>query len=101
MEIMATTEAKKQINGRKLAASRALGLMAMGVPAGLAVQGSAFADQATDLVNQAGSGGLASASSLMSGSAGTVIYLVVGFSILAFIVGIILWVVHKGQKGGK
>lgn len=59
----------------------------------------AFADAATDLVAQAGSGGLASASSLMDSPAGTIIYLVVGFSILAFVVGIIMYIVGKGKRG--
>lgn len=91
----ATVEAKKKSNFGRLA----LGLMAIGVPATLAVQSAVYADAATDLVAQAGSGGIASAQSLMNGPAGTVIYLVVGFSILAFVVGIILWVTHKGKRG--
>lgn len=94
-EIMSTAEAKKKI------AARRLGLMALGFTASMAATASAFADAATDLVGQAGSGGINSAQSLMNGSAGTLIYLVIGLSVLAMVVGIILWIVHKaqGKKG--
>lgn len=93
MATMTTAEARKNV------AARRIGLMALGFTASLAATAQAFADAATDLVNQAGSGGLASAGTLMNGPAGTVIYLVVGFSILAFVVGIVLWVTSKGKKG--
>lgn len=100
MEIMSTAEAKKQIGAKKARGAMALGLMAMGASVGYALAAqAAFADQATDLVNQAGSGGISTAKTLMDGPAGTIIYLVVGFSILAMVVGIILWVVNKGKKG--
>lgn len=93
---MPTVEAKKQIAQRKAAGLSAFAGTALAY--GAASQ-AAYADKATDLVNQAGSGGIASAKSLMDGDTGTVIYLVVGFAILAFIVGIVLYVVHKGKKG--
>jgi hypothetical protein len=92
MEIMTTQKAKKQIAARH-AASFAAGVLAVSLG-----YGQAFADAATDLVAQAGSGGLASASTLMSSPAGTIIYLVVGFSILAFVVGIIMYIVGKGKR---